>query len=75
MDAERLARIRANADAMLKTAVDYKPVARVEISDDDWDAIEVMVEEDHTISRKKPRTNHKWNSSGKVKKTAIKRIK
>jgi hypothetical protein len=34
-----------------------------------------MVEEDHTIQRKKPRTNHTWNNSGRVKKTAIKRIK
>ncbi len=75
MDADRMERIRANADRQLAIAKNFEGRKAVEISDEDWDSIEVLVEEDHTINRKKPRTNYTWNQSGRVKRATIARIK
>ena len=63
MDADRLERIRANADVLVANAKAFQPRKVVEISDDDWHAIEVLREEDHGV-----------HQCGRVKRATIKRM-
>jgi hypothetical protein len=78
MDAERIEAIRRNASNQVAVCKDFaqrKSMTQTQISDEEWEAIQVPVEADHAISRKRARTNYTWLSTGYVKAATKKRIK
>jgi len=71
---ERIRRTAANQVAVCKEFAQKQAASRIPMTDEEWDAIEVLREPDHAVSRKRGRSNHTWNTSGRVKRLTIKRM-
>ena len=72
--ADRIRRIAAKQVAVCKDFAQHKAASSIQITDEDWEAIEVLREDDHSIRRKKPNTNYTFNTCGRVKVSTKKRI-